>query len=91
VDAAIRGQGGWLLACVFPLLISGCRQIPLQTRDLDDEARLQAVLGLSVSVSIARVFDPATGREWERVGIVPDIATAADDALAAALEHARRR
>jgi hypothetical protein len=35
------------------------------------------------------VFDPATGREWERVGVGPDISTTSEDALAAALEHAR--
>jgi hypothetical protein len=46
-------------------------------------------LGLTVLVSTTRVFDPATGREWERVGIEPDIATTSEDALAAALEHAR--
>jgi hypothetical protein len=47
-------------------------------------------LGLTVMVSTTRVFDPATGREWERVGVEPDIATAPEDALAAALEHARQ-
>jgi hypothetical protein len=47
-------------------------------------------LGLTVLVSTTRVFDPATGREWERVGVEPDIATAPEDALAAALEHARQ-
>jgi retinol-binding protein 3 len=46
-------------------------------------------LGLTVLVSTTRVFDPATGRGWERVGVEPDIATAPEDALAAALEHAR--
>jgi C-terminal processing protease CtpA/Prc len=46
-------------------------------------------LGLTVLVSTTRVFDPATGREWERVGVRPDIATTSEDALAAALEHAR--
>jgi C-terminal processing protease CtpA/Prc len=50
---------------------------------------VQGALGLTVWVSTTRVFDPATGREWERVGVEPDIATAPEDALAAALEHAR--
>jgi C-terminal processing protease CtpA/Prc len=46
-------------------------------------------LGLTVLVSTTRVFDPATGREWERVGVGPDITTTSEDALAAALEHGR--
>jgi hypothetical protein len=51
---------------------------------------IPGALGLTVMVSMTRVFDPATGRGWERVGVEPDIATASEDALAAALEHARR-
>jgi retinol-binding protein 3 len=54
-------------------------------------ARYRAAHGLSVGVSINRVYDPATGREWERVGIEPDIATSSEAALDAALDHALRR
>jgi retinol-binding protein 3 len=54
-------------------------------------ARYEAAHGLSVGVSINRVYDPATGREWERVGIEPDIATSSEAALDTALDHALRR
>jgi retinol-binding protein 3 len=54
-------------------------------------ARYRAAHGLSVGVSISRVYDPATGREWERVGIAPDIVTSSEAALDAALDHVRRR
>ena len=40
--------------------------------------------GFSISVSFTRVTDPRTGREWERVGIEPDIAVPSSDALPAA-------
>ena len=37
--------------------------------------------GLLASVSVTRVFDPRTKREWERVGITPDVPVPADSAL----------
>jgi hypothetical protein len=40
--------------------------------------------GFLVSVSGGRTFNPRTGKEWERVGIVPDIGAPGDDALFAA-------
>ncbi len=40
--------------------------------------------GLVVSVSVTRVYDPRTGREWERVGIQPDLAAPSAQALTAA-------
>lgn len=40
--------------------------------------------GFTVSVSFTRVTDPRTGKEWERVGIQPDIPTSSADALRAA-------
>lgn len=40
--------------------------------------------GFMVSVSGGRTFDPRTGAEWERVGVQPDIAAPAEDALVAA-------
>jgi len=48
-----------------------------------------AELGLRVSLSTTRVYDPLSGREWERSGIVPDIVTTSEEALTAALKHAR--
>ena len=40
--------------------------------------------GFSASISTGRTFDPRTGSDWERVGILPDIAVKADEALPAA-------
>jgi len=46
--------------------------------------------GLTASISISRVSDPRTGREWELVGVKPDIEVAPDDALDAALRAIAR-
>jgi retinol-binding protein 3 len=48
-----------------------------------------AELGLRVSLSTTRVYEPSSGREWERIGVLPDIVTTSEEALTAALEHAR--
>jgi retinol-binding protein 3 len=48
-----------------------------------------AELGLRVSLSTTRVYDPSSGRGWERLGVQPDIVTTSEGALAAALDHAR--
>lgn len=47
--------------------------------------------GLAVSVSVSRVTDPVSGREWERVGVQPDLAVPSEQALAAAHQDALRR
>jgi hypothetical protein len=48
-----------------------------------------AEFGLRVSLSTTRVYDPSSGRGWERIGVLPDIVTTSEDALTTALEHAR--
>lgn len=45
--------------------------------------------GFMVSISIAKVWDPCTGKEWERTGIAPDIRVPSAQALDAALQAAR--
>jgi hypothetical protein len=40
--------------------------------------------GFRASISITRVSDARTGKEWERVGVQPDIPSAPDEALAIA-------
>jgi hypothetical protein len=45
--------------------------------------------GFVASISTSRVQAYESGREWERVGVQPDVPTAPDAALDAALEHAR--
>jgi C-terminal processing protease CtpA/Prc len=44
--------------------------------------------GYSAVIPFARAFDPETGEGWERVGVRPDIAVPADDALNEALRRA---
>ena len=39
-------------------------------------------------IPIGRTFDPDTGKDWEGVGVLPDIAVPADQALDKALELA---
>ncbi|SIO02724.1 S41 family peptidase [Agromyces cerinus] len=46
---------------------------------------------IEITVPFARAVNPVTGTNWEGVGVVPDIAVDADDALQAALDEARRR
>ena len=47
--------------------------------------------GFSASVSVMRSREPGTGREWERVGVAPDLAVPSAEALEAARGHALRR
>ncbi|HEX2076261.1 MAG TPA: S41 family peptidase [Longimicrobium sp.] len=47
--------------------------------------------GLVASITFTRVTDPRTGRGWEGVGIQPDVAVPAADALTAAHRHALER
>jgi len=49
---------------------------------------LPAELGLTVSVSSSQLYDESSGRVIERIGVLPDIVTTSEDALATALEHA---
>lgn len=39
--------------------------------------------GFAIQIPIARSFNPRTGRDWEGVGVVPDVPTASADALTA--------
>jgi len=45
--------------------------------------------GFSLSVSVTRVWDPCTGREWERVGVEPHIEVPSARALEVALQAIR--
>jgi Peptidase family S41/N-terminal domain of Peptidase_S41 in eukaryotic IRBP len=47
--------------------------------------------GMTASISISRVTDPASGREWETVGVQPDIQSTSAGALAAAHQDALRK
>lgn len=41
--------------------------------------------GFTAFIPVGRSYDPKTGKDWEGVGIAPDIATAPEDALTKAL------
>ena len=45
---------------------------------------------LEVFMPMGRTFDPVTGKDWESVGVAPDVLTAADEALNVALKLAER-
>ena len=47
--------------------------------------------GFAIFVPTGRAINPITKTNWEGVGVQPHLPTAADDALDAALEHARRK
>ena len=47
--------------------------------------------GITGSVSFTRVMEPGTKREWERIGVVPDIKVDPDSALAVAHREAVKR
>ena len=52
------------------------------------ETDFQLAAGYSAVIPFARAFDPETGEGWEGVGVRPDIAVAADEALGEALRLA---
>lgn len=45
--------------------------------------------GMLVFLPVGRSYDPSTGRDWEGVGIAPDVRVPADDALKIALRLIR--
>jgi hypothetical protein len=53
-----------------------------------NNAFIESGHGFVTSISFTRVSDPRTGKEWERVGVRPDVATPPAEALAAAHAHA---
>jgi hypothetical protein len=53
--------------------------------------QLQSGYGFAVGISITRVSDPATGREWEGSGVTPDIDVAPERALTEAHAAALRK
>ena len=53
--------------------------------------QLQSGHGFAVGISITRVSDPVTGKEWEGTGVIPDIDVAPEQALIEAHAAALRR
>lgn len=47
--------------------------------------------GFGMMLPIGRTFDLVTGVDWERTGVIPDIAVASENALAVALAHKMQR
>ncbi|GAA2752652.1 S41 family peptidase [Kitasatospora cinereorecta] len=52
-------------------------------------ARIAVAPHVTVTVPSARSINPVTGTNWEGVGVRPDVAVPADQALEAALKHLR--
>lgn len=46
---------------------------------------------LEATIPIARAVDPDTGGNWEGTGVTPDLSVPSDEALNAAIAHARQR
>ncbi|EME98018.1 S41 family peptidase [Streptomyces mobaraensis NBRC 13819 = DSM 40847] len=53
--------------------------------------RIPVAPHVTVTVPAARSINPVTGANWEGVGVEPDLAVPAGDALKAGLEHLRTR
>jgi hypothetical protein len=49
---------------------------------------LELPAGFSTFIPVGRTFDPATGKDWEGVGVAPDLPAASADALVVALKDA---
>lgn len=43
--------------------------------------------GLEAFIPVGRTFDPATGKDWEGVGVLPDVAVSKEEALIRVLER----
>ncbi|MBP6704275.1 MAG: S41 family peptidase [Vicinamibacteria bacterium] len=71
----------------FCFVLKNLRRATLVGRRTAGAGRMVAQLpvghGFTASISVTRVSDPVTGREWEQVGVEPDIPTAPEQALVA--------
>jgi len=69
----------------FAFVLHNLRRATLVGERTAGAGHNNALLGLGhgfvVSLSYTRVMDPKTGREWERVGIQPDVRVAPESAL----------
>lgn len=83
----LTSQGTGSAAEEFCFVLKNLRRATLVGRRTAGAGRMVAQLpvghGFTASISVTRVSDPVTGREWEQVGVEPDIAVAPEQALVA--------
>jgi hypothetical protein len=83
----LTSQGTGSAAEEFCFVLKNLRRATLVGRRTAGAGRMVAQLpvghGFTASISVTRVSDPATGREWEQVGVEPDIPVAPEQALIA--------
>ncbi len=80
-------QGTGSAAEEFSFVLKNRRRARLVGRRTAGAGRMVAQVpighGFTASISVTRVSDPETGREWEQVGVEPDIAIDPEQALIA--------
>lgn len=80
-------QGTGSAAEEFSFVLKNRRRATLVGRRTAGAGRMVAQIpvghGFTASISVTRVSDPETGREWEQVGVEPDIAVDPEQALVA--------
>jgi C-terminal processing protease CtpA/Prc len=87
-STAGTGSAGEVLAFALKLTHRGTL-VGEHTRGMDHFGNfLPLGEGLEVFLPMGRTFDPATGNDWERAGVLPDMSTPADKALDVALKLA---
>lgn len=83
----LTSQGTGSAAEEFCFVLKNLRRATLVGRRTAGAGRMVAQLpvghGFTASISVTRVSDPVTGREWEQVGVEPDIEVAPEQALLA--------
>ena len=83
----LTSQGTGSAAEEFCFVLKNLRRATLVGRRTAGAGRMVAQLpvghGFTASISVTRVSDPVSGREWEQVGVEPDIAVAPEQALVA--------
>lgn len=83
----LTSQGTGSAAEEFCFVLKNLRRATLVGRRTAGAGRMVAQLpvghGFTASISVTRVSDPVTGREWEQVGVEPDIPVSPEQALVA--------
>jgi hypothetical protein len=88
-STAGTGSAGEVLAFALKLTHRGTL-VGEHTRGMDHFGNfLPLGEGLEVFLPMGRTFDPATGKDWEGAGVLPDVLTPADKALDVALKLAQ--
>jgi C-terminal processing protease CtpA/Prc len=91
LTSADTGSAGEVLAFALKLTRRGTL-VGEPTRGMDHFGHfLPLGEGLEIFMPMGRTFDPVTGKDWESVGVAPDVLTPVDKALDVALKLAEHR